>query len=120
MVRVLDTRSTNSRYSAGDYDFDHQANTRLNVHAKEFSINSRNQQQQQQRQAKPRGPQVLNANNIQQSMSLGNMLSTSTSAVNIETLLLYSWKFYCFTSEFNQIYNTPLFSYSSYFKHLSV
>jgi len=83
IVSVLDTRPTNSRYSTGDFDFDHQANSRLNVHAKEFSINSRNQQ----RQAKPRGPQVLNANNIQQSMSLGNMLSTSTSAVNIETFL---------------------------------
>jgi hypothetical protein len=79
-----DTRPTNPRHSAGDYDFDHQANSRLNVYAKEFSANSRNQQ----RQAKPRGPQVLNANNIQQSISLGNMLSTSTSAVNIQTLLV--------------------------------
>ncbi|XP_059483967.1 uncharacterized protein LOC132201652 isoform X2 [Neocloeon triangulifer] len=57
-----------------------QPSSRLNVHAKEFTINSRNNQLKVANN-KNRGQQP-NAGDIQQSMSLGNMLSTSSSRVH--------------------------------------
>ncbi|XP_065331649.1 uncharacterized protein LOC135934067 [Cloeon dipterum] len=78
--------SGNHRFHNLEQDFDHSV-SRLNVHAKEFTVNCNSKNNLHLRQVsnnRVRGqPNAGDLSSIQQSMSVGNMITTSASASRV-------------------------------------